>query len=181
MLRLHCFVSTHSRPKAAGSSEDGPRALDAVSTHSRPKAAGFWLPYGDIFNLCFNTQPPEGGWEKNPPFDLAAYEFQHTAARRRLGSSILISSLAPCFNTQPPEGGWPMNLFASNAGAKFQHTAARRRLGTKTFFELEEARFQHTAARRRLAKFLIPFEENTGFNTQPPEGGWLGKHTKMAV
>ena len=32
--------------------------------------------------------------------------------------------------------------------------------------------FQHTAARRRLAKILIPFEENTGFNTQPPEGGW---------
>ena len=34
------FVSTHSRLKAAGSSEDGPRALDAVSTHSRLKAAG---------------------------------------------------------------------------------------------------------------------------------------------
>ena len=34
--------------------------------------------------------------------------FQHTAARRRLGSavhSILLRILS--FNTQPPEGGWP--------------------------------------------------------------------------
>ena len=33
---------------------------------------------------CFNTQPPEGGWQIRPtrPFGMT------------------------CFNTQPPEGGW---------------------------------------------------------------------------
>ena len=34
------YVSTHSRPKAAGVSLDGTRDTDVVSTHSRPKAAG---------------------------------------------------------------------------------------------------------------------------------------------
>jgi len=55
-------VSTHSRPKAAGSCSCGLRVFNYVSTHSRPKAAGS--------NFCrlvtnqkrFNTQPPEGGW-----------------------------------------------------------------------------------------------------------------------
>ena len=34
--------------------------------------------------ICFNTQPPEGGWE------------------------IILQSIKTCycFNTQPPEGGW---------------------------------------------------------------------------
>ena len=33
-----------------------------VSTHSRPKAAGSrHLSWGKR-QMCFNTQPPEGGW-----------------------------------------------------------------------------------------------------------------------
>ncbi|EIG30380.1 hypothetical protein HMPREF1051_1266 [Neisseria sicca VK64] len=35
--------------------------------------------------MCFNTQPPEGGWEDR---------------RNRREDDR-------CFNTQPPEGGWP--------------------------------------------------------------------------
>ena len=56
---------------------------------------------------------------------------------------------------------------------RFQHTAARRRLvvyGGSTF--ADEA-FQHTAARRRLGRPLWRILPKTGFNTQPPEGGWL--------
>ena len=79
-------VSTRSRPKAAGA----PLALAgqawAVSTRSRPKAAGQDVrpsisghrlfqhaaarrrlgpsSLGRVLrNFCFNTQPPEGGWE----------------------------------------------------------------------------------------------------------------------
>ena len=37
--------------------------------------------------LCFNTQPPEGGWFKQNIFNVAY----------------------SCFNTQPPEGGWHLN------------------------------------------------------------------------
>ena len=55
-------VSTHSRPKAAGSDGAGGVAEFEVSTHSRPKAAGA-VSFIIAFRLtCFNTQPPEGGW-----------------------------------------------------------------------------------------------------------------------
>ena len=60
----YLFVSTHSRPKAAGRGRRSHHRLKLVSTHSRPKAAG------RISNIChliysgFNTQPPEGGWSK---------------------------------------------------------------------------------------------------------------------
>ena len=76
----------------------------------------------------------------------------------------------------------------------FQHTAARRRLQNEQYSDGVRWLFQHTAARRRLLLKLIYFykdrlvsthsrpkaaaigatsvwTENTGFNTQPPEGG----------
>ena len=55
-------VSTHSRPKAAAADDGGNRAAAA----------------------CFNTQPPEGGWSALRSGLLMRYQFQHTAARRRL-------------------------------------------------------------------------------------------------
>ena len=56
-----------------------------VSTHSRPKAAGLGL--GQILQLHqgFNTQPPEGGWVIGTVWVVKGLQFQHTAARRRLG------------------------------------------------------------------------------------------------
>ena len=54
--------------------------------------------------------------------------FQHTAARRRLDRQFAIAAKNGSFNTQPPEGGWV------------------------------------AAWTRELASF--------SFNTQPPEGGW---------
>ena len=57
-----CEVSTHSRPKAAGSSIKLVLSGYAVSTHSRPKAAGFSKRHLLFKAWGFNTQPPEGGW-----------------------------------------------------------------------------------------------------------------------
>ena len=100
------IVSTHSRPKAAASSELAlsirldwfqhtaarRRLLTTlqqyqwpilVSTHSRPKAAAKQCAPCNDHKSGFNTQPPEGGcprWLIRPP-PLAG------------------------FNTQPPEGG----------------------------------------------------------------------------
>ncbi len=76
--------------------------------------------------------------------------FQHTAARRRLANL-------------------PSSLTTSTT---FQHTAARRRLA-KDFYRFTNGKmFQHTAARRRLALKDGARRIETGFNTQPPEGGW---------
>ena len=55
------LVSTHSRPKAAGSCYSSQGSAIKVSTHSRPKAAGMGLFLFFVY-----------------------YLFQHTAARRRL-------------------------------------------------------------------------------------------------
>ena len=55
-----------------------------VSTHSRPKAAGYQKALYMIINECFNTQPPEGGWQLILCSLGVISLFQHTAARRRL-------------------------------------------------------------------------------------------------
>ena len=77
-------VSTHSRPKAAGAAAGYGAPVFGVSTHSRPKAAGRPTRSNLADTLCFNTQPPEGGW----------------------GCGGSVFGLAGSFNTQPPEGGW---------------------------------------------------------------------------
>ena len=110
-----CRVSTHSRPKAAGYLDSDMQPIPSVSTHSRPKAAGKSMVKTVAKSYGFNTQPPEGGWDRRLPF----------------------SGCVGSFNTQPPEGGWEMYLARIVGYSKFQHTAARRRLvaGIDTAFD----------------------------------------------
>ena len=168
------IVSTHSRPKAAGLRNVFSISTLIVSTHSRPKAAGliqeFFLLISKKFQhtaarrrlgvsmrpfrgrICFNTQPPEGGWARCTALPPRSSSFQHTAARRRL--DLICRGL-----TDSP---------------LFQHTAARRRLAISNgFFAFKNNGFQHTAARRRLVRRGWRCSGVKGsFNTQPPEGGW---------
>ena len=58
--------------------------LSTVSTHSRPKAAGSSAARPVSMTPCFNTQPPEGGWRYSGRAMQYHDLFQHTAARRRL-------------------------------------------------------------------------------------------------
>ena len=100
------------------------------------------------------------------------YKFQHTAARRRLDCGAGSNKTFGSFNTQPPEGG--CFLAAHKAcNETFQHTAARRRLLSEQDIKFPELEFQHTAARRRLGLTQMVLLGSLGFNTQPPEGGWL--------
>ena len=168
-----CLVSTHSRPKAAGGQGGEQHLGQSVSTHSRPKAAGMVETTRIQLRYCFNTQPPEGGWACNHFF------------LRFVGS----------FNTQPPEGGWLPNGENEPLFFEFQHTAARRRLEIVSRLKHDLRLFQHTAARRRLGltatSGVLITDVSThsrpkaaglgfwagawfrlGFNTQPPEGGW---------
>ena len=131
--------------------------------------------------ICFNTQPPEGGWFLSTEFSVTVMQFQHTAARRRL-VGIFLKLLTVVV---------------------FQHTAARRRLGplhnTPRFATTvsthsrpkaagrlslcvrEYVVFQHTAARRRLETPACSTLLTTGFNTQPPEGGWFESTATIAI
>ena len=121
-------VSTHSRPKAAGFDDIKIPQVTDVSTHSRPKAAGQQALFLVPTSCRFNTQPPEGGWPGLIFHLYLSTWFQHTAARRRLASFLPMSSEPDGFNTQPPEGGWTSIRRGCWVIKRFQHTAARRRL-----------------------------------------------------
>ena len=73
-------VSTHSRLKAAGKLGGSRRIGIDVSTHSRLKAAGPYAQDDVRRKFCFNTQPPEGGWEQIGHQKPVFVMFQHTAA-----------------------------------------------------------------------------------------------------
>ena len=156
--RFHGFSFNTQPPEGGWINSDFCRKKQpAVSTHSRPKAAG---PDGKIERRNrqrFNTQPPEGGWASKPPRIRLIGEFQHTAARRRLEAARR----------------WRF------CGRWFQHTAARRRLEARFNLLFLRKEFQHTAARRRLVFSLLDIGHHFGFNTQPPEGGWMSKRMFM--
>ena len=124
-------VSTHSRPKAAGQATNASNNKTYVSTHSRPKAAGYLVRFTLGFQ-CVSThsRPKAAGSPNTKRSNAGMFQhtaarrrlalinlskmasllvFQHTAARRRLGQNNQINSWQICFNTQPPEGGWVKN------------------------------------------------------------------------
>ena len=79
------------------------------------------------------------------------FEFQHTAARRRLELPA----------GQPARYHW------------FQHTAARRRLAFQTCFIpffVSVSTHSRPKAAGPTDTFVVKLPK--GFNTQPPEGGW---------
>ena len=122
------FVSTHSRPKAAGDTESSFDATAKVSTHSRPKAAGRFCAFARAFSRGFNSQPPEGGWagelanlankgvstHSRPKaagihrWDSRKRPAVSTHSRPKAAGSYrnLTVSQQFSFNSQPPEGGW---------------------------------------------------------------------------
>ena len=168
-------VSTHSRPKAAGNfviRPDG--SAECVSTHSRPKAAGNLPSSRALAAICFNTQPPEGGWLRISSISFCVSMFQHTAARRRLGNKCVKKLLGNNVSTHSrPKAAGKRVCLHTRQSKMFQHTAARRRLGNMNR-ELEAKNFVSTHSRPKAAGYrcytITRFKN--GFNTQPPEGGW---------
>ena len=171
------MVSTHSRPKAAGCALSfiPPRVL--VSTHSRPKAAGRHRDSYLMPKPCFNTQPPEGGWEGIKIRAGCFAGFNTQPPEGGWDSSNRSASANGGFNTQPPEGGWLYELEEGDktlavsthsrpkaAGSLSVRHTTRTVVSTHSrpkaagtvlcgLGSLNE-RFQHTAARRRLGRII---------------------------
>ncbi len=146
-------VSTHSRPKAAGSVGRASRPAGHVSTHSRPKAAGtkaFWRIEPN--KVSTHSRPKAAGLLVIQLLSISL--FQHTAARRRLVTSSAYAATGAKVSTHSrPKAAGLVVIHSRGRLFVFQHTAARRRL----------------AAIHGLVRIL------PGFNTQPPEGGWVGR------
>ena len=102
--------------------------------------------------MCFNTQPPEGGWVFSWNEKLIWSMFQHAAARRRLDKKTRCLLV------------W----------RGFQHAAARRRLGCQSLEHIPKAavstRSRPKAAGGQNCRIRCRWYS---FNTQPPEGGWM--------
>ena len=173
-------VSTRSRPKAAG--KYGTVLATLVSGFNTQPPEGGWFEVSSIFfeSSSFNTQPPEGGWM--PYFMIhGGNNMVSTRSRPKAAGFLLfgIQQISYCFNTQPPEGGWLNNQQTNHAELMFQHAAARRRLGRHNIRGRAFQAFQHAAARRRLVCSAMSSINRIGFNTQPPEGGWLVRGVRL--
>ena len=149
------------------------QAFIIVSTHSRPKAAGTMNAQRIAFML-FQLTAARRRLVMSPFVLLPFSPFQLTAARRRLVTlAIALQAQRRRFNSQPPEGGWPFDLHLCEMPNPFQLTAARRRLGRNDDELPSSSGFQLTAARRRLVARAAPATSGfCCFNSQPPEGGW---------
>ena len=101
-------VSTHSRPKAAGTWVCLPLQRIVVSTHSRPKAAGVVSKHLVQPYAMFQHTAARRRLELKQLLMPVIAVFQHTAARRRLAKVVLNYLILKSFNTQPPEGGWKL-------------------------------------------------------------------------
>ena len=180
MALLKHFVSTHSRPKAAGNI----LLCQPISLAFQHTAARRRLDVRQSLLIlhCFNTQPPEGGWLTDDGLEGMSRVFQHTAARRRLvfysyrfitcmdvsthsrpkAAGILFVSvyyLYGCFNTQPPEGGWVDEFLIQQHNQVSTHSRPKAA----------------GLSRQRIGQLY------NCFNTQPPEGGWVFRLIFAAV
>ena len=188
-------VSTHSRPKAAGLDITGCHRI-FISFNSQPPEGGWRCAYKNIlffisFNSqppeggwaaagnrlavcrCFNSQPPEGGWVAQLIGAQTPWQFQLTAARRRLGDDGPANSVCGQvsthsrpkaagaagrlrsfddggFNSQPPEGGWWLKQLACVVRWCFNSQPPERGWPRWRLQPCKRAWFQLTAARRRL-------------------------------
>ena len=169
--------------------------IQSVSTHSRPKAAGSIGRRQEIGQCSFNTQPPEGGWP--PCFKIHSFSrvsthsrpkaagcvslslsrdtawFQHTAARRRLGTYFrrLDFCLFVSTHSRPKAAGLrgksliPPPAVSTHSRPK----AAGNAVINNTKLAKVSTHSRPKAAGNPLRKAGI---KNSCFNTQPPEGGW---------
>ena len=148
-----------------------------------------------LIYICFNTQPPEGGWPLANLIISGRICFNTQPPEGGWIRSSASSGVSACFNTQPPEGGWirlcylVWHKFRFNTqppeggwvtvGAKgneqfmFQHTAARRRLAEGRLLRFQFVKVS-THSRPKAAGLYLHDSSFTFscFNTQPPEGGW---------
>ena len=143
------WVSTHSRPKAAGFGGLGGYRIDIVSTHSRPKAAGRVWAILPLSPQCFNSQPPEGGWagfslrhafhtvsthsrpkaagQKGLVIDRVAAVSTDSRPKAAGIKSAAMRWICASFNSQPPEGGWfpfPIDAVAEHVSTHSRPKAA---------------------------------------------------------
>ena len=112
---------------------------------------GGWPNFGHGISdyLCFNTQPPEGGWSLGLAVRQARRVSTHSRPKAAAPALYEYTVSNRCFNTQPPEGG--CYYFGGYKCDKGVSTHSRpKAAGGEKGEDGAAGAFQHTAARRRL-------------------------------
>ena len=113
-------VSTHSRPKAAGILVQAWRKKALQFQHTAARRRLVEQCIMAFRRLCFNTQPPEGGWFEFGFCGKSVAEVS-THSRPKAAGRPLRSRFKAfrSFNTQPPEGGWHLRQNRSRVRVSF--------------------------------------------------------------
>ena len=124
--------------------------------------------------ICFNTQPPEGGWvlqtSRNclrPSVSTLSRPKAAGGRGRRLGVALGVSTLS-----RPKAAGSKIRVDTINSAVS---TLSRPKAAGK-YFHFHLLSFHVSTLSRPKAAGVFPFVNEcdcTCFNTQPPEGGWL--------
>ena len=125
--------------------------------------------------LCFNTQPPEGGWKIVATCEAEAEVSTHS--HPKVAGSVVKdveSGQYVSTHSHPKVAG--TTQAGDLLGIKFQHTATRRWLaaGISSISSNEPIVSTHSHPKVAGRNEMQIDKEFTGFNTQPPEGGWAG-------
>ena len=123
---------------------------------------------------CFNTQPPEGGWGLVCTSADLYIPFQHAAARRRLESTGTGTASPVVVSTRSRPKAAGLASVARAAPIRVSTRSRPKAAGADGCCFAFHIKFQHAAARRRLDPIIKKEVNTNGFNTQPPEGGWIG-------
>ena len=164
-------VSTHSRPKAAGGISRLFQGKTQVSTHSRPKAAGYGVSCRfTVFRFQHTAARRRLGSSRMKGYRWLL--FQHTAARRRLVKRNQTVFSHKRFNTQPPEGGWTIRPHKTKRSVVSTHSRPKA-AGLHRLHYPSQKMFQHTAARRRLDVRCHPFQgrDTVSTHSRPKAAG----------
>ena len=143
------LVSTHSRPKAAGSATPQRGGVHRVSTHSRPKAAAILSRRGRSESRVSTHSRPKAAdpHARHQPMTYKVSTHSRPKAAERYP------------NTQ------------GETSRVSTHSRPKAAVAAAAVAERFLMLFQHTAARRRLFRLDFVVSADFCFNTQPPEGG----------
>ena len=142
-----------------------------VSTHSRPKAAGS-APRNSARPNGFQHTAARRRLGFAKIICLSVRQFQHTAARRRLASEMLAARKAAKFQHTAARRRLAVTTAQSISCYLFQHTAARRRLAWFCPFRIIIIRVSTHSRPKAAGEISGVLDAFPSFNTQPPEGGW---------
>ena len=124
--------------------------------------------------LCLNTQPPEGGWliAKLTPTNLA--QFQHTAARRRLGCNSRYVQRSRIVSTHSrPKAAGVLGGIQGNSLWVSTHSRPKAAGYSKIKIFFRQLSFNTQPPEGGWVIPNVIYKRRESFNTQPPEGGWF--------